>query len=330
MSETNEAIQEFWNLFRDRRESIIVGEAVDEDAYDDLLKKLHEVHSGLFIQLGVSSTPYELIVTAEGHRELFSIAETIVAHAPQVAGWVFRALMPKRGLPQTAEWNDVHLRVADVTFLPLALEDGKLGLRLFTPKLQPQDTEETHAALLRALDHALGERGLATAIEGTEVAATPEGPEARDLRPLGELEDFLRRRWRTLSLTHEHFPLMLRTRTFLDFDFLQQKFPILVTVTHALAEVQPSGLPKPAYNKTLADLDHDLLAAFEESGDGLTVLVETFGGKRTYYSYVSMQADLKALESAIRTKHPGHDLNWESKKNSEWTFIRRYSRDYGF
>jgi len=330
MGATDAAVQNFWKYFRDRRDSLIVGEAVDEEAYDDLLKKLQKVQPGLFIQLGVSSRPYEMIVTAEGRRELFNIAEAIVAQAPPVDGWVFRALVPKLGLPKTTRWNDVLVPMADVTFRPLALEDGKLGLRLFIPKLRRQDTVEAHSALLRALDHALGERGLAIAIEGTEVASTPEGPEARELRPLAELEDFLRRRWKTLSLTYENFPLMLRTRTFLDFDSLQRSFPTLVIVTHALAEVQSSGLPTPAYNVTLADLDHDVLTAFEKSEGGLTVLVETFGGKRTYYSYVSTKVDPKALESAIRSKHPGHHLTWESRKDSEWSFIRRYSRDYGF
>ncbi len=57
--------------------------------------------------------------------------------------------------------------------------------------------------------------------------------------------------------------------------------------------------PEPDYNDSLVDIDHDLVGAFEPSASGITVLVETFGGRRNYYIYVSADAPVEDMKRRL-------------------------------
>jgi hypothetical protein len=116
----------------------------------------------------------------------------------------------------------------------------------------------------------------------------------------------------------------------LDYDALQDRFPLLLTVTHHLKKVLPSGLPESEYNEGLIDLDLYLSSIFDEADQGQVVLVETFGGKRNYYTYISRDADVPLQERGASSQFPGEMLTWEVRENPGWSFIRRYARDFGF
>jgi hypothetical protein len=137
------------------------------------------------------------------------------------------------------------------------------------------------------------------------------------------------RAWKTGSASHEGFPLLLRTPCGLDYDVLSRKFPNLLVVRHKLSKVQPSGLPEPDYNDSLADLDHHLINLPEALDRGISVLVETFGGKRNHY-YIADESDIDARETLTRLQFPGQALTWDLRDDPEWGFIRRYAKEYGF
>jgi uncharacterized protein len=136
--------------------------------------------------------------------------------------------------------------------------------------------------------------------------------------------------WYTGEVQREGFPLLLRFPAKPDFDTLSRRYPKLFVVEHTLAKVMPSGLPEPAYNHSLADFDHDLVSAFERLVSGITVLVETFGGRRNYYIYVSADAPVEDVKRRLCTKYPQHQLDWSLQDDAGWKFIRRYSKEYKF
>lgn len=135
--------------------------------------------------------------------------------------------------------------------------------------------------------------------------------------------------WKTAATEHEGFPLLLRAQGGLDYDSLQGRYPRLFWVTHTLDKVQPSGLPDILYNQGLEDFDIAVVELFSRDESGITVLVETFGGERTYYMYVSNHADTEAAMKRIQEKYSGHKLDWQIKNDSQWHFIRRYAEDFG-
>ncbi|MGD9127085.1 MAG: DUF695 domain-containing protein, partial [Planctomycetia bacterium] len=82
------------------------------------------------------------------------------------------------------------------------------------------------------------------------------------------------------------------------------------------------------YNMSLMDFDQDIVTAFQSESSGIPILVETFGGKRHYYFYVSSSADVDHVLNAISARYPNEKLEWKTREDSEWNFIRKYAKKY--
>jgi len=134
--------------------------------------------------------------------------------------------------------------------------------------------------------------------------------------------------WLTAETTYEGFPLLLRRRADLDVESLRPAFPSLAVVTHEFIVREPSGLPDADYNDGLAEMDLELVTAFDAKYTGVPALVETFGGKRHYYFYVSPDADVSAAISAVARRYPGERLSWSIRADPKWSFIERYAQDH--
>jgi hypothetical protein len=166
-------------------------ESADDAVYDALLDKLQEIEPGLFIELSVSQPECELIITADGDRALFAAARAAVAQAPRLDGWTVQALKPRLGMPATAAWEGVTVKIDEVVFEALQADDSQLGLRMYVPGLEPADVDAAHNALLRALDHALGEERFALGVRFTEVLPMPANFDPQVHVPLRDLEQFM-------------------------------------------------------------------------------------------------------------------------------------------
>jgi hypothetical protein len=188
-------IAAFWAAFMRLAPKLAAIESAEDAAYDELLAALHEVDAHLFLEVGTpeeEGAQSELIVTAEGDRALFSLAQQVVARAPAPSGWKFFALKPKLGFPDITEWEGVAVRPAEVRFEPLRRSGSlALGLRLYVPRLLEKDRRDVLSALLRALDSGLGEEQFAERIEHVEVRALPDDSGPDDFTPLLDLERFL-------------------------------------------------------------------------------------------------------------------------------------------
>jgi Family of unknown function (DUF695) len=136
------------------------------------------------------------------------------------------------------------------------------------------------------------------------------------------------RSWLTAQKTCEGFPLFLRRPADFDIDSLRPLYPALVVVTHEFAKLGPNGLPEADYNEGLLEMDREVVAAFDGDRIGVPALIETFGGKRHYYFYVSSEAGVPAAISAIAVRYPSERLSWEIRPDPEWRFIESYSREH--
>jgi hypothetical protein len=134
--------------------------------------------------------------------------------------------------------------------------------------------------------------------------------------------------WKSIELTHEGFPLLLRYPEKIDFDFNKALFPNLAVITHEFSKVSANGLPDPNYNDSLFHLDQDVRAAFEKKEIGQTMLIETFGGKRNYYIYIAAGIKIDEILATVLPKYPNEKLTWLVRPDSEWGFIKRYSDKY--
>jgi len=138
------------------------------------------------------------------------------------------------------------------------------------------------------------------------------------------------RAWKTGAVEHEGVPLYLRFPDGLDYDTLQKTYPQLIVLKQQLLHVNDKGAPQADHNDSLGEFDTYIVNFLEKSGNGITVLVETFGGKRIYYMYSKTSIDASAMESAIRRTYPEHSVTISAKSDREWGFIRRYAREWKF
>lgn len=195
MPSPDDEIRAFWSLFRATANELAASESADCAAYDLLLAGLQKVDAGLSLEFSAPDRGAgELIVTADGNRDLFPIARAVVAAAPEVDGWTIRALKPRLGLPETARWGDLTVNIDTMVFEPLENDESQLGLRIFVPGLDPKDADAAHNAVLRALDHALGEEMFAVRVHHTEVVPLPVDGSADDYITIRDLERFIE--WR--------------------------------------------------------------------------------------------------------------------------------------
>lgn len=195
-----DGISGFWRLFAARQAELARAASADTPVYDALLAALQRVDPGLFLEFATAPGDSELVITADGDRSLFRLVEEVVAAAPVVPGWTVLALRPRLGLPVTARWEALAVEVARLTFEPLERAGTTdLGLRVFVPGLDPADAEDALAALLRALDHGLGERRLGEEVQHVEVRPLVASEDASQHLRLDELEAYLdwRRRRRS-------------------------------------------------------------------------------------------------------------------------------------
>lgn len=191
MTTSDDAIRAFWSLFRERANDLAAADSADAAVYDELLAKLQEIDAGLYLEFCADPENRELIVTAEGKRELFPLARAVVAAAPAVGGWSIVALKPKLGFPETAQWEGLTIQPEAIVFDPLELDGGDLGLRIFVPGIAKQDLERAHNAVLRAIDHGLGEEAFADGVQATEVRLLPADAKPDDFIPLRHLEKYI-------------------------------------------------------------------------------------------------------------------------------------------
>jgi len=178
----------FWEWFES------VAAEVHESAGDDreewinrIFERLQEIDGGLYLEVarpkdGVS----ELVVTAEGNRELFGLVDELISSAPRLETWRFTALRPPMGCQFGINYEGVKIDPRKMWYLHLKSdEDPDLrGLRLGIPGLDPDQMTRADAAARIMLDTVLGERAVATSVDHVEVVPLPNDFEAAGFRPV--------------------------------------------------------------------------------------------------------------------------------------------------
>jgi len=145
-------------------------ESADEPDYVLLLERLQELSPDIYFEFMTSPEGNEFVITADGEQSLFPLVEEIIAAAPKLDNWSFFALKPQFGFPELSEWEGVRMRIANVRCILLeCMDTDELGLRLIVPHIDPATEDSLHNALLRAIDHGLGERRFAESFDFTEL-----------------------------------------------------------------------------------------------------------------------------------------------------------------
>lgn len=147
--------QGFWRWFTRHENELFVSVSHDEGLLDSLGDELQKIRSGLTFELGSPGETRELVISADGDKELFPKVVSLVKAAPDLRRWRFIAFRPRGVFPveitvgeKVADSNDVFFSL---------LDNGKVaGIRLFIPGYETNDLGWRAIGYL-LLDHALGE-----------------------------------------------------------------------------------------------------------------------------------------------------------------------------
>ena len=120
--------------------------------------------------------------------------------------------------------------------------------------------------------------------------------------------------------------MALRVRPHADSTEARSTLLHLAAVTHQLDRVRGNGLPEADYNEGLFELDHSIITSLEADGSGVTVIVETLAGKRTYYAYVTSAAHAEAALEHLHGHFPEHQLSLTTRPDKAWGLYGEYKR----
>jgi hypothetical protein len=145
---------------------------------DELESAVSQVDPRLGVEVADIHGKREVIITANGDRDAFSVARSLVAASPPHNAWKFIGLKPPRGCKFRLEVNDFDIQADRCLFDPLESEEqpNSLGLRLFFPSIDDPPVELDYPARL-IVETTVGEE-LATRIGYIDVAPWRERGDA--------------------------------------------------------------------------------------------------------------------------------------------------------
>ena len=134
--------------------------------------------------------------------------------------------------------------------------------------------------------------------------------------------------WVGANFDYEGSTLALRARPGVDTEEHEKRFPHLPTLTHQLEQVRADGTPEPEYNQSLAEFDDAVHDTLKLSGRGLVMIVETFGGKRSYYACVAESEFAEQWAEQVSGRFSECCVSAEIDCDQAWNFYRQYRREY--
>ena len=179
---------QFWKWFALNQTSY---QHLDEKEYDEveyllneLLQQLHEYCDKLVFQIGGRQSDIkELVISAEGNVEYFSIVEELVLMAPRLKAWKFTALAPATELVSAIEYDGLAIDPCQVWFSPIETreEPHLLGVCIYIDGFCDDEAQRYYNAAYVILESVLGERSTALDIHYMEVTLPPNDLDKEDL-----------------------------------------------------------------------------------------------------------------------------------------------------
>lgn len=189
MSESTEAIAQFWSWFSENAEALDAGD--DQECVDKLYDAVMKINEGLGVETAPAGDQVELILTCYADPELMELVHELYEARPEaIPGWKVTCYKQARGEPFVLERAGVKIDSEELMFDPLSSpQDRKaLGIRLFVPDEVVGHDEEDDILWDIVITQA-GEEVAATILH---VLAQPFDKKSGDELPLSELGGYVK------------------------------------------------------------------------------------------------------------------------------------------
>lgn len=194
-----ESYQDFWDWFLLHEEEFykIVkkgnGDKIAANFFDKLAPKLDELKQGIWYLTGMLDTnTADLILTADGEIQNFYVIEELIAAAPKLNNWKFKALKPAH------EIENVGINIAGFSFTSeniffyandLKNCPDEIDITIIHDDYDEENKTEIINGCYLFLDHYLGELNSLTIIDNIKFKEKSEAE--KELVPIEKLKSFI-------------------------------------------------------------------------------------------------------------------------------------------
>ena len=189
----------FWKWFEKNNSKFLFLNEVEPDIKEQhlnqILNELHKVNNGLYFLIGghPDNKKVELIITAEGIKELFPVVELLVSKAPQFDNWEIIAFKPAQGSGFVTEFGGRKFDPKEIDFIPLDNQDDPslIGVQVIYPDYNDEERDIFVGATYQVIDTVIGERSTTLDIDYLDITVTPKNAVELKTLKLAELADFI-------------------------------------------------------------------------------------------------------------------------------------------
>lgn len=180
----------FWKWFVENQSRFEHFEREQDILLNELSDAIHAYRSGLVFEVGAKKKAgvREIIISADGIKELFPAVSKLVATAPKIEGWSVIAFRPRMDdyARLTVEYRGRSFDPKEIWFHPRT-NDGRFEVIFYHPTYRDEDRPLIISGSYILLDMALGEYDVVTGISQLDHQLLPENPAAKGLKPFSEL-----------------------------------------------------------------------------------------------------------------------------------------------
>lgn len=226
--------ENFWRFFTlhsdDFFKTIKSGKGVEEDFFEDLTAKLEEINEGIFFLVGMENESLaELIFTPVGAPKNVFLVEELVASAPKITHWQFRALKPANPkLDFDIKFDNLIFTKHNIKFYPIIHTQypDEIDLMLVYDNFHVEAYEEIFNGIYLFLENYLGEEIMIESIDKIQVAAPNESN--KELIPVSKLKDYLIWREKEFVEKYHHIKYNSKDNEYIGFEgIIEDNTPIV-------------------------------------------------------------------------------------------------------
>lgn len=354
LDQNNKTYAEFWKWFSDHAqefyEVIKSGQNVEENFINIFAPELDKIESQVFFLVGMEEDKKaELIFTPDGRIQNVFWAEKLVAEAPEIDNWKFRALKPaSQNIDFAIKMHDLTFDRENIQFYPILHENypDKIDLMFVYNAYHEEAHDDILNGIFIFLDNFLGEETMIQSIDKINV----KGPQSvtEELIPLEKLKDYII--WREKEFVEKyqdvrHDPsndeftgfegtvegnkpiLSTFNTSILNWEYKASHPWILVIMIHYTPEGE-AGFPDAETYKVITAFEDDLELTLPSLSGYIFLGSETVDGLReTFIACREFRLATEAIHNLQVKYKDTLDMNYEFYKDKYWQSFERYKMD---
>ncbi len=187
-------IEDLWQWFEKNRTSY---EEMDDERIgenlDPLFQRVTGISSGLAVEMSRRDAEgvRDLVISANGDRNLFPIVTEIVENAPKFEHWTVTAFRPRIAGASVLKGDDGLEFDSEKMFFAAGEIEGDLDVFIYMENISGKDERQVFGLGMILIEHLLGEYDCAMKVRAFGFHDLNDAPEDWPLSPLMELPEIV-------------------------------------------------------------------------------------------------------------------------------------------